>query len=595
MTKLSYRCAVRPVLVLLSFVWVASAAMAADQVPNDRRLPPNVLAYVSVSNVPELKARWKKTAMGRLGQEKELADFWTEVEKQLDNLSDKIQEHVGVGLKDIVALPQGEVSVAVVQIPGRKLSLAVFLDAGENDQTVSKLLTKGTEAAEGQGAKKSTEEFEGTELVIHTRQKGDDDEKDKDAEPQRIAYFRKGTMLVGGSDVDTLKAILTRWDGKHEETFAESSVYRQLVAACRDEQIDERPALTWFLDPLGLVKGVVTSTPSAATPQVALMLSVLPTLGFDKFKAVGGTVDLATGDYDTLTRTLVYLDSPPSGVINIFQFPAVSQSPPKWVSAESSAYFGLNWDLSKAINAVESLVDMFQGPGALKKLLDQFAEREEFGKLHVRKDLLDHLSGRVHVVTDTPDSKDPESQRILIAIESKNAAALKKTLAAISKLDGFPGKVRTFQGETVLEFGSLGGGEDEGDGNSKMGLCVARDHLMFASNITLLEQVLRTGDDQDSLSNLPAYQRLAKKFPAETSMISFQRDDTQVQALYELLRSGEATKLIPQSDDVTIDFSKLPEFEVIRKYLAPSASYMRPDKLGLLIVGFTLKTESEDN
>jgi hypothetical protein len=594
MTKLTFHSFVCPVLVLLSFVGLASAATAADQVPSDRRLPPQVLAYVRVSNVPELKARWKKTSLGKLGQEKELAEFWSEVEKQIDQLSDKIKEHVGVGLTDIVALPQGEVAVAVVQLPGEKLSLAVFLDGGDNDETVSKLLAKGAEAAEEQGVKKTTEEFEGTELIIHTRQKGDENEQDKDTAPQRIVYFRKGTMVVGGSDAATLKAILTRWDGKHEETFAETSVYRQLVAACRDEQNEERPALAWFIDPIGLVKGVVTSTPRAATPQVALALGVLPTLGFDKFKAVGGTVDLATGEFDTITRTLVYIDSPPTGVLNIFQFPGINQSPPGWVSAESSAYFGVNWDLTKAVNTVESLVDMFQGPGTFKKYLDQFAEQEEFGKLHIRKDLLDHLSGRVHVVTDTPDAKNPESQRLLVAIETKNAAALKKTLAAISKLDGFPGKVRTFQGETVLEFGSLTGGDEDGDGNSKMGVTVARDNLMFASNITLLEQVLRTGDDQDSLANLPAYQRLAKKFPAVTSMISFQRDDTQIQTLYELLRSGDAASLLPHSDDVTIDFSKLPEFEVIRKYLSPSAGYMRPDKLGLLIVGFTLKSEKDD-
>lgn len=594
MTKLPFRSLVRPVLVLVSFAWLVPAVSAADQIPNDRRLPPNVLGYISVNNVPDLKARWKKTALGQLGQEKELAEFWQEIEKQLDRISEKIQEKVGVGLNDILALPQGDVSVAVVQLPGRKLSVAVFLDAGDNDQTVNKLIAKGAEAAEEQGVKRSAEEFEGTELIIHTRMKEDGDDKDKEGDPQRAVYFRKDGILVAGSDVETLKAIVTRWDGKQEQTFAETDIYRQLVAACRDEQHEDRPAVTWFIDPIGLVKGVLASAPRAATPQMALMLGMLPTLGIDKFKALGGTVDLATGDYDTITRTLVYLDSPPTGVINLFQFPAVDQTPPKWVPAQSQAYFGLNWDLAKAVSTVESLVDMFHGPGAFKRLLDQFAEREELGKLHVKKDLLDHLSGRLHIVTDLPDAKDSESQRLLIALQLKNAAGVKKTLATISKLDGFPGKSRTFQGETLLELSGLGGGGD-GESDKKMGLCVARDHLMFATDVKLLEEVLRTDNDQDSLSNLPAYQRLAKKFPTESSLISFQRDDTQIQALYEMLRSGQAGKIFGESDDFSLDFSKLPEFDVIRKYLSPSAGYMRPDKLGLLLVGFTLKSEKDDN
>ncbi|MBI5760787.1 MAG: hypothetical protein HZA46_19885 [Planctomycetales bacterium] len=579
------------VLALLSFVWLVPVATAADRVPGDRRLPPQVLGYVSVRNVPELKADWKKTALGQLSQEKELAEFWQEVEKQLDNVSGIIQSKIGVGLNDILALPQGEVAVAVVQLPGKKLSVAVFLDAGENEQTVTKLLAKGTEAAEEHGVKRSTEEFEGIELVIHTRPKVEDDDTKKDGTPEQIAYFRKDGNLIASSDVDTLKSIITRWDGKHEQTFAETDIYRQLVAACRDEQNDNPPAVTWFIDPIGLVKGVLTSDPRANTPQMTLMLTMLPTLGIDKFKAVGGTVDLATGDYDTITRTLVYLDSPPTGVINLFQFPAVDHTPPKWIPAQSDAYFGLNWDLGKAVNTVESLVDMFQGAGAFRKLLDQVADREEFGKLHPKKDLLDHLSGRLHIVSDLADPKNLESQRILVAAELKNAAAMKKTLAVISKLEGFPGKVRKFQGETVIELSGFGGGDAE----TMMGFCVSRDYLMFASNVTLLEQVLRTDGDQDSLANLPAYQRLAKKFPAESSMISFERENTQLKAMYELLRSGEATRQFGESEAFSLDFSKLPEFDVIRKYLSPSASYMRPDKLGLLWIGFTLKSEAKDD
>lgn len=587
---LSLRSCLHPVLALVSFVWLVPVATAADRVPGDRRLPPQVLGYVSVRNIPELKANWKKTALGQLGQEKELAEFWQEIEKQLENVSGKIQSKIGVGLNDILALPQGETAVAFVQLPGKKLSYVGFLDAGENEQTITKLIAKLTEAAEEHGVKRSTEEFEGTEVVIHTRPKEDADDTKKDGEPERIAYFLKDGTLVASSDVDTLKSIITRWDGKHEQTFAETDIYRQLVAACRDEQNDNPPAVTWFIDPIGLVRGVLTSDPRANTPQMTLMLTMLPTLGIDKLKAVGGTFDFATGDYDTISHTLVFLDSPPTGVINLFQFPAVGHAPPKWVSAQSDAYFGLNWDLGKAINTVESLVDMLRGAGTFKKLLDQVADQEEFGKLHPKRDLLDHLSGRMHIVSDLADPKNPESQRILVAVELKNTAALKKTLATLSKLEGIPIKVRTFQGEMVIE---LGGGDGEAD--TKMGFCISREHLMFASNVTLLEQVLRTDNDQDSLANLPAYQRLEKKFPTESSMISFERENTQLKAVYELLRSGQATKQFGESEDFALDFSKLPEFDVIRKYLSPSASYMRPDKLGLLWIGFTLKSETKDD
>ena len=575
----------RNLLGILSLAAVVSVAFgnhstpAAEKVPSQRLLPSNVYAYVTFPSIPELKQRWSQSLLGELAHDRELADFWRDVEVQWREVSAKIEEEIGVNLNDLLAIPSGEVSIAVMQLRGKEVGIVGFLDFGDNGETVDVLLEKSAKALDEQGGKRTVQEFEETQIVVY--QSADKQETEEiDADHKKFAYFLKDSYFVAASHVEILGAVLSRWDGKHPQTFAENEVYRYIVDRCKNE--DSEAVMTWYVNPVSMVTAALEMA-AKGNDRNRNLLSRLPMLGITQLKAIGGSFDMAAGDFDSISRALLYVDFPASGVLNMLQFPATEQLPPKWVSAKSSTYVAFNWDIGRAYAALETLVDSFLGlPGMFANIVNQMAENENGSKVHLKKDIIDHLKGTVHLVGDfvKSENEDRQRERILIALGTKNAGNIKTMLSAIVKTSVFPIEVREFRGETVYE---LSGGIP-GNQNVTLGFGVVNGHLMIASDVAMLEQVIRADKEQESLSESAAYRKIARKFPEKTSILSYQHQNPQFKAVYDLVSSGQAGLSFQG-----LDFTKLPPFSAIAKYLPAAGSYAVPDKHGALIVSFRLR------
>ena len=111
--------------------------------------------------------------------------------------------------------------------------------------------------------------------------------------------------------------------------------------------------------------------------------------------------------------------------------------------------------------------------------------------------------------------------------------------------------------------------------------------LMFTTDVTLLEQVLRGDKDRESLVDSAAYKQVAARFPAKASITGFQKQDAQLKTAYDLFKSGQGAAITSE-----VDFTTLPDFDVVKKYLTPAGSYAEPDKNGVLFVSFSLKNSS---
>ena len=571
--------------VVMSVAFGNHSAPAAEKVPSQRLLPPDVYAYVTFPSIPELKQRWSQSMLGELAHDRELADFWRDVEVQWREASAKVEEEIGVNLNDLLTIPSGEVSIAIMQLRGKKVGIVGFLDFGDNGETVDVLLEKSAKALDEQGGKRTVQEFEKTRIVVYQsadkQETEENDDEEIDADHNKFAYFLKDSYFVAASHVEVLEAVLSRWDGKHPQTFAENEVYRYIVDRCKNE--DSEAVMTWYVNPVSMVTAALEMGGAKGSNRSSRLLGQLPMLGITQLKAIGGSIDMAAGDFDSISRALMYVDFPASGVLNMLQFPATEQLPPKWVSAKSSAYVAFNWDIGGAYAALEALVDSFLGlPGMFANIVNRMAENENGSKVHLKKDFIDHLNGTVHLVGDFVESEneDRQRERILIALGTRNADNIKTMLSAIVKTSVFPIEVREFRGETVYE---LSGGIP-GNQNVTLGFGVVNDHLMIASDVAMLEQVIRADQDQESLSESAAYRKIARKFPEKTSILSYQHQNPQFKAVYELVRSGQAGLSFQG-----LDFTKLPPFSAIAKYLPAAGSYVVPDKHGALIVSFRLR------
>jgi len=548
-----------------------------EVVGTDRLLPPEVSVYFSVPDVDELKARFAKTAMGTMAEDSTFEPFKQEILKAIDGVSGKVEEELGVSLKALLQVPSGEFAFAVLTPQGKKISAVMFLDFGDNEKTVDALLEKAEKALEDNGAESEDEEIDGTKVTSWTFKNAGNAQQ-----PNKLVYFIKDTMLVVSSDLATAKGVLSRWDGKHSDTFADNDNYNLILEKCSTD--DEDGLFVWYINPIGLLQAGLAQA-AAQNPQVLLAGAFLEPLGLFSLKAIGGSADMATEQFDSVSKTFLVIEQPTKGIMNLFQFPAIEQKPPKWVSSNASAWLSANWDIAEAYQAASSLFAMVPNapPGGLDALVDNLAEQEP--RVHLKKDVIDSLSGRIQVVMEPAKKKkgdEPGQDRVVVAIGLKDAKKFQATLTKITKTPGFPGKTREFKGATIIEFDvpDLSGGLEP----KMAGLAIGKDQLMFSNDVTAVESMLRGDTDGDALVDSAEYKAIAEHFPAKSSIASFSRSDSQMEALWEMAKGGQAGLFLPM-----IDFEKLPSFDSVKKYLTPNGSYSVPDKKGVLFVSFGTK------
>ena len=372
------------VICLLQAMASRQLAGATDVALGEQRLPQDTFLFFAVPDVTEFQSQWKTSAFGKFIEDPEFQPFLDDIKNKLgDFLVNGYDDTffislLGVTLEELCNLPQGEVTLALMEQPAKKISAVVTLNYGENEETIEKLLQKMHESFEDL-AEDSTEERDDVKINIFTFS-----DSMANSPFKTLAYFKHDKYIVFGTEVDALWEVLSRWKGDREDTLATNDVFKHCMDRCKDDS--GAPAMKFFVNPFGMIQSALNMA-QAVQPQVGMVAPFLPMLGIDKLK------------------------------------------PPKWVRPDVSMYFGGNWDNAAAYQAVEGMVDMFQGRGALTKFMDK-AEDSELG-VHPKKDVLDLLDGKFHFVQSAVEGEDVEgeeapAQNFFVGLSLKDAAQAKK-------------------------------------------------------------------------------------------------------------------------------------------------------------------------
>ncbi|MFO1008209.1 MAG: DUF3352 domain-containing protein [Planctomycetaceae bacterium] len=548
----------------------------AEAPSSDQLLPPGVLLHVKFSDVSDLRERLPKTSLGKLYQDESMAKIRDEVQKGFDKASEEANKELGFPLSDLLDLPSGEASFAIVQPAGRDLAGIALMDIGDKKETLDKALAKLDEALTSKGgAKKKTETVEDVEVTVYEFAKEGDSESE-DAAKKTFCYFINDGVFVGGSDYALLEEILGRWDGESEDVLAEQEVYSYIREKTSTRSEDESAAIEWYVDPIGLVTAALNSNEDTAM-QALMVSSYLPIVGLDKFKGVGGSLDLAEDGYDMHTKTLTYVEQPTSGVLRAFEFPATDLTPPAWVGADAPAYSAMNWDASGAYTALTEMTDTLRSkPGFAEQQIAAMSKELGF---HLKDDLIDLLDGQIIILSGVKEGTEPVSQRMLLALKIKDSAKFQETLNTLLAKAGSAVTERDFEGNKVYDISAP-------DPNMSPALTLAKDNLFISSHADLIESALRTSREE-TLADSKKFKDMKKLFPAKNSMLSYSDLAKNLKPVYDMLKSGKL-------DGVTegkFDSSMIPEFEKISKYLSVSGTYTIPDEKGVYTEGFLLGTD----
>ncbi len=570
--------------------------------PNATKLlPESTLAYVRIADVPDLVDKIGQTAGGRLAQDKKIAPIIGQLYGSAAEAFKPIEEQIGLSLDELLRIPQGEVCVALVAPDEGIPALVAIIDAGEHIGSARKLIKRGEDFAAERGVPKVTERLGKTDLNIF--------------EPPgrrniRAGYIDREQTIVIFSNVDVAKDLVTRWDGKadkKDKTFADNDDFVTIMSRSRGTK-DERPQVTWFVDPIELI-----AVGSRGNSGAQVGLALLPAIGLDGLKAVGGSIIYAAEEFDQISHLHILLDSPRTGVIEMLALKSGDTTPEPWIPPDVASYWTMNWDVDKTYSTFRSLYDSFAGEGALDdELKNRISERTG---VDFQKDVLDELEGRITWTVWMQTPATINSGANLIGVKVKDATAFQKTLDTVIGNVAPNLEKKTFGGTSYYQGEARGPRIGaEGDENRvqiqvrppEPCIGIIGDYVVFSDSAQLMQQAIITKNDaRKTLANELDFKVIAEKVKSQSGdtrpgALMFNRPEVGLRTFYELASADQTRDFLSSRAEENRLFralheamrdNPLPPFAEVAKYLAPTGGMITNDETGFHVTGFSLKRD----
>lgn len=581
-----------PAILGLTFAVSGTARVHAERPSAPHLLPERTVAYVRVSDTQELIEEFQDTALGRITQDPQIQPLIGQLYGSAAEAFARIEEQVGLPLDKLLAIPQGEICLALVSPEEGQPALVVLVDVGDQMPSAVKLLERMEEGMTGNGATKSTENVGDVQLTILDQ---------PNRRNRRVVHFEKDGVIAFVTDKDLAVEVLRVWNGESTDvkTLADNHKFTAIMQRCAGTK-DERPQLSWFVDPIELFRTAVRGNSGAQ-----LALAFLKPLGLDGLQGVGGSVILGTEEFDTIAHIHVLLDNPRRGVIEMLAMSAGDSTPEPWVPNDVASYTTLNWDVETTYTTFAKLYNEIRGEGRLEADVKQRIS-DPLG-VDFETDLLQAVDGRITYVTWMEKPAKLNSQTNLLAIKLKDAKSFQNTLNVIvGKYENVFTKT-SFGGVTYYQAPSPqnpNGEERPLLRRPEPCLAILGDHLLLTDSSQLLHEAIVTKSDPSlSLANELDYKLIASKISRQVGgskpgLVSFNRPEVGMRALYDLATS-ETTRDRLSSQAESNEFFRalnnalrdnpLPPFAVLAQYLAPGGGMLTNDETGFHYTSFTLR------
>lgn len=577
-------------------LWSGERALA-DRPIAPQLLPEKTLVYFRVAHTPELVDKFQQTATGRMSKDEKLKPLLSQLWQVVTDAFQRVEKEIEVPLNDLLAIPQGEICVAVVAPEKGTPQLVAWLDCGDKLLTVNKLLERGERELGNRGATRTSETIGDVALIIHEM---------PGARQRRLVYFVKDQTLVIASDIDLAKQVLAQWRRQHDKDVVTLADNRKFTAIMNRSigSKGEEPQVTWFIDPIEWVRRAGRGNASTQTG-----LAIMSGLGLDGVKGAGGSLAFATEEFDGIFHTHILLENPRKAVLDALALRSGDVNPEPWVPADVESYMTLNWDVNKTYAEVVRLFDLFRGGEGSWQAQVLARAAEQFG-VDLEKDVIGAVTGRFTLITWMEKPARLNSQSTLIGVKLIDPKVSHKALVQLA--ERFPERL------TKKSYGGVDYYESPLPQNPPANLgedlvrpnigCVAvlDDYLLISNNPQLLQQVIITKNDASrTLAGELDFKIIASKIKrqlgdTQAGMILFNRPEEGLRQLYDLARSeGIRSRLKTQAKnnrffknvDDALTANPLPPFAVLAQYLAPSGGLVTSDETGFHYMAFSLRRE----
>ena len=589
------KCRLALVGLLRGFIGSAILAMilvtaAYAGRPAAELLPENTLGMISISDTRDLAARFMNTDLGRMTQDPQMKPFVIQLYSSLSDLVATFQDRIGLSLAEIVALPQGEVTFAVVPVKDAPPAYVLMMDAGDQINNARTLLQRGVEEAVKSGATKQEETVKDTKITIVS-----------EPDQQRFACFDKDGAVVASTNPDVIKDILAAWNGEKTRFLSDNNNFKTIMSRCRGDK-DERPQIIWFVDPINIMRSIAEQNAA-----VRVGVAMLPMLGLDGLSAIGGGMLFDAGQYNSVSHIHVLLENPRSGIIKMIALEPGVSKPERWVPPDVASYTTLHCKFDTTLKTLKPMYDSLAGEGALSKWIEQRFSTP--AGIDIEKEILPALEGRVTYITWFEKPITLVSGITLVAIKFKDTEALGKAVENFVSQNQERISQQSSAGKNYYRV-MIPVPQNRPNPPPVPIPCfgIVDDYLVIASRPSLYERVLGTlAEGTKSLADELDFKLVASKIQRQSGgakpvILGFNRSEEDMRYYYDLAnaeRTKEALKRQAERNpffkslDTALQNNPLPPFEVIQRYLAPGGEMATDDDSGLHFMSFSLRRKGE--
>jgi hypothetical protein len=629
-------------LVLAVFIAWQSSLLAHASGLTEQVMPSTTKGVLTITDVTTFVAQWEQTQLCGLFEDPVLQPFREDLVRQFEEEWTGLRERLGIELADVQDVCTGEFSTAMIRMESGEASMGLLMEVTDNTVKADAFLATVAQRLVEEGAEKTMATIEGVSVTAF-----DLPRRSVSTRQFNVYYARSGNHIIASDQLETLTLLLNRYMdsaiGGGSTIFdglGSIPAYQVVKKRCiQDMPPGSTPQVVWFIDPFGYAEAIRDSLPADSPSRNDRTLEMLQEQGFDAVQGVGGLADLSVMEgVEMMHRTFIYAPKPHTMAMQMVNFINRSDfTPETWVPRSCAKYSTFYLDPLAAFDNFGTLFDAIFAPGETgvwDDIVEGIRDAENGPQVDLRSELVELLSGRVSWVVDYKTPITPESERMVIAIETTDEETLAQTIESLLKddrevrryaFDGHiiwktearaprstgPKPVYEFENPLVPEDPFLSEGSEEPIEPffPEAAICVAKGHLFLASRLDFLLEILDTGDDpRESLAGTIDYQIVdaaIKSMGGESAFaISFERTDESYRPTYEMIRENKMPEskmllaqllnmIMPTEDGAGIrathvDGSKLPEFEQIRRHFGPAGAFSTAEEEGWFIKGFLL-------
>ncbi|MCK4752539.1 MAG: hypothetical protein KAS75_03765 [Planctomycetes bacterium] len=570
--------------ILLS-IFCFSVSLHAKTLPDTAKLvPPETVLLVNINDFNQLKQQFEKTSIYKLYKDPTMAAFVNDAKaKWLKKIQELDENDIFKSLFDTNILPNGRVAIALVLNKQAKdfnePPILFITQWGENitkiKESVNKLNEKNTELG---GHQKGSENYHNVKVETMI-----------DEGSSVFCYCFIDDYFIGTMDIDLLKFVIAHISGASSPTLASSSDYVTTTKA-----VGPYHDIDFYVNIKQILKTITTED---STGKTQVMMS---NLGIDNATALSGSFGLGRTPGNSFgSKVFLKVDGSKKGILKMLETESKALQVPRFIPSSVYSAIFLNLDIKKAYNELYNILYSFSPMQAAKMHMPLLPPNPDGQPgLQLKTDVIDHLGSQIIIAqsVNKPFSSTTPSES-LIALAANNSKALEKSLSLFHSImiaPNNPDAKRELLGHTIyllsmkgLPFFGRGPTPTQGPIGP-----VAQPMPTFAFSFTdnymilgfesTVEKAIRTlnNSSDTSIASVKWFNNAKSTIPSAVGMAELQNNEASSEALWWMVKQGHnvqgsniAPNIAPQSINQLVDFSLLPEFDIVRKYFGTSASY----------------------